>query len=280
MLFSECFDIFVLVGDDPFNIRNQKVVKRINSSRNMFSWSPVIIDADPFLAVKDGALYLFYEEYHYRGRGVIKMTSTRDLATWTEPTVVLSEDFHLSYPWVFQHAGQWYMMPETSAAHAVRLYKAVNDMLDQFEFTKTILIHDAEDEFPLMDFCDSSIVEHDGVYYLFTTVNHGKGNELHLYFSDRFDGGYVPHPQSPMVIDDRCGRNGGALIEHEGTLYRFAQDCVGEYGKNIHLFKVNTLSKTRYEETATQENVLTSNGLSSGHQYNFVNFWNMPKNKK
>lgn len=272
MLFSECFDILVLVGEDPFNIRNKKVVNRINSSRNILSWSPVVIAADPFLAVKDDRLYLFYEEYHYRGKGVIKMTSTNDLLTWTKPIVVLNEPFHLSYPWVFQHDGQWYMIPETQAAHEVRLYKAVNNQFDRFELDKTVLTHGMDDDVPVIDFCDSSIVEHDGVFYLFTTLNHGMGNELHLYYSDQFDGGYVPHPQSPLVIDDRCGRNGGALIEHEGTLYRFAQDCVGEYGKNIHLFKVKNLSKTQYEETATQESVLTTNGLSAGHQYNFVNY--------
>ena len=272
MLFSECFDIFVLVGDDPFNIWNQKVVKRINSSRNMFSWSPVVIAADPFLAVKDDRLYLFYEEYHYRGKGVIKMTSTNDLLTWTKPIVVLNEPFHLSYPWVFQHDGQWYMIPETQAAHEVRLYKAVNNQFDRFELDKIVLTHGMDDVVPVIDFCDSSIVERDGVFYLFTTLNHGMGNELHLYYSDQFDGEYVPHPQSPLVVDDKCGRNGGSLIEHEGVLYRFAQDCEGEYGKDIHVFSVKELSRTRYQESLIRNNLLTSSGFSAGHQFNFVYF--------
>lgn len=272
MLSSECFDIVVFTTDNPLDLSGRKFIKRINSSRNPFSWSPVIIEADPFLAVKDDTLYLFYEEYHYRGRGIIKMISTDDLVTWTDPKVVLSEDFHLSYPWVFEYDRQWYMIPETSAAHEVRLYKAVNNELDRFEYAKTILTHDDEDEIPSPDFCDSSIIEREGVFYLFTTVNHGKGNELHLYYSACFDGGYQEHPQSPLVIDDKMGRNGGSLIEHGGALYRFAQDCVGEYGKDIRLLKVKSLSKTGYEECVSQENVLTGNGLSAGHQYNFVDF--------
>ena len=123
-----------------------------------------------------------------------------------------------------------------------------------------------------MDYCDSSVIAQNGMFYLFTTVTRGKGNELLLYHSDSFDGDYVPHPLSPVVVGDRFGRNGGALLEHDGTIYRFAQDCEGQYGKDINMFKVNVLSSNHYQEEICQENVLTSNGLSSGHQYNFVKF--------
>lgn len=272
MLFSECFDTLVLACDDPFDLKDCKVIKRINSSRNILAFSPVTIIADPFLVVKDDSLYLFYEEYRYRDKGIIKMISTSDLVTWSKPKVVLDEDFHLSYPWVFQFDEQWYMMPETSAVHEVRLYRAVNNQLDHFVFAKTILAHEAEDEFPVMDFCDSSIVDKDGGFFLFTTFNQGKGNELHLYYSENLDGKYKHHPLAPLIVSDKYGRNGGALLEHGGVLYRFAQDCDGEYGKDIHLFKVNNLSNKQYKETVSQENVLTRNDLSAGHQYNFVYF--------
>ena len=272
MLFSECFDTLVLACDDPFDLRDCKVIKRINCSRNILAFSPVTIAADPFLVVKDDTLYLFYEEYRYRDKGIIKMISTCDLVTWSKPKVVLDEDFHLSYPWVFQHEGHWYMMPETSAVHEVRLYRAVNNQLDHFEYVKTILSRDAEDGFPVMDYCDSSIVNKDGKFFLFTTLNQGKGNELYLYYSDSLDGEYTPHPQSPLIVSDKYGRNGGSLLQHDAVLYRFAQDCDGEYGNNVHLFKVNTLTRNQYKESVFQEDVLTRQGLLAGHQYNFVYF--------
>jgi len=272
MLFSECFDILVLICDDPFNFRDYKVIKRINSSRNILAFSPVTIAADPFLVAKDDILYLFYEEYRYRDKGIIKMISTRDLVNWSKPKIVLEEDFHLSYPWVFQHDGQWYMIPETQAVHEVRLYKAVNDELNRFELSKTIIARGVDEQIPVIDFCDSSIVERDGMFYLFTTVCQGKENELHLYYSNNICGDYKAHPLSPLIVDDRCGRNGGALLEYKGVLYRIAQDCVGEYGKDIHLFKVENLSKTQYEETVFYEHFLTDKGLLAGHQFNFVNF--------
>ena len=272
MLFSECFDTLVFACDNPFNLRDGNVIKRINSSRNILALSPITIAADPFLVVKDDTLYLFYEEYRYRNKGVIKMTSTRDLVKWSKTKVVLDEDFHLSYPWVFNHDGQWYMIPETSAVHELRLYRAVNNEFDCFELDKTILTHAAEDEYPVLDFCDSSIVNKDGFFFLFTTLNYGKGNELHLYYSDSFDGNYKVHPESPLIVSDKYGRNGGSLLEHEGILYRFAQDCEGEYGNNLHLFRVDTLTENQYEESILQEAVLTRHGLSAGHQYNFVYF--------
>ncbi len=272
MLFSECFDTLVLACDNPFDLKGHKVIKHINSSRNILAFSPVTIAADPFLVVKDDTLYLFYEEYRYRDKGIIKMISTCDLVTWSKPKVVLDEDFHLSYPWVFQHEGQWYMMPETSAVHEVRLYRAVNNQLDHFEFVKAILIHNVIGESLLLDYCDSSIVNKDGKFFLFTTLNHGKGNELHLYYSNCLDGEYKRHPQSPLIVSDKYGRNGGSLLEHDGVLYRFAQDCDGEYGNNVHLFKVDTLTKNEYKELVSQEDVLSRQGLSGGHQYNFVYF--------
>lgn len=272
MLRLDCFDTIVFTCDNPIKPDNRECVKRINCSRNIFSPSPVMIVADPFLVFRDDVLFLFYEEYRHGGRGIIKMTSTEDLVSWTEPQVVLTEKFHLSYPFVFQHDGQWYMMPETSAAHEIRLYKAVNNKFDQFEYYTTLLAHRPGEARPAMDYCDSSIIKKDDVFYLFTTVNRGEGNELHLFYSDRLDGEYMPHPQSPLFVSDKYGRNGGTPLEYHGDIYRFAQDCDGQYGKNINIFKVNDLTQTRYQEALVVKDALSLSGWSAGHQYNFVNF--------
>lgn len=273
MLFLDCFDILLFACSDPINVAGRhKTIKRINCTRNILSPSPVMIVADPFLVVKDETLYLFYEEYRYRGKGIIRMTCSDDLVNWKEPKTVLQENFHLSYPWVFQHEGQWFMMPETSAAHEVRLYQAVDNQFDQFVQSKTLLSRGSLDQVPRMDFCDSSITRKDDTYYLFTTVNNGRGNELHLYFSDSLDGTYTEHPQSPLMVSDKYGRDGGSLLEWDGNLFRFAQDCDGDYGKNINVFKVDVLSRSQYAESLINKNVLTSIGFAIGHQYNFVEF--------
>lgn len=273
MLFLDSFEILLFACENPISgFGNNKIIKRINCTHNIFSPSPVMIVADPFLVVKDDVLYLFYEEYRYLEKGIIKMTSTDDLVNWEQPKIVLQEDFHLSYPWVFQYEGQWYMLPETSAVHEVRLYKAVDNLFDRFELSDVLIARGDCEQIPRMDFCDSSITEKEGIFYLFTTINVGRGNELHLYWSENIQGPFVEHTQSPLIVSDKYGRNGGSLIEWEGKLYRFAQDCDGEYGKNISLFEINELTRHKYDESLLQEDLLTKSGLKSGHQYNFVRF--------
>ena len=253
MFFLDCFDILLFSCDNPITDRgNHKIVKRIKCNRNIFSLSPVMIVADPFLVVKDDVLYLFYEEYRYREKGIIKMTSTEDLVNWEKPKIVLQEEFHLSYPWVFHYGGQWYMLPETSAAHEVRLYRAMDNLFDRFELSDVLLSRGEHERIPRVDFCDSSIIEKEGIFYLFTTTNVGRGNELHLYWSDNIDGPFIEHVQSPLIVSDKYGRNGGSLLEWDGELYRFAQDCDGEYGKNISLFKIKALSRYEYDECLLQ----------------------------
>ena len=50
---------------------------------------------------------------------------------------MLKEPFHLSYPYVFKHKGTYYMIPESRAAGAVRLYRARSFPLS-LEFDTTL----------------------------------------------------------------------------------------------------------------------------------------------
>ena len=126
------------------------MIKRIKSSSNPFCIHPVVIVADPFLFVYKDELFLFYEEQiDLRGKGLIKMTKTKDLVRWSNPVIVLEESFHLSYPNVFEVNGDIYMMPETGHDLSIKLYKANND-LTKWTYHKTLLEG--------KNFVDSSIV--------------------------------------------------------------------------------------------------------------------------
>ena len=64
----------------------------------------------------------------------LKGEKDADIALFTSPDgwdyqykgVVLDEPFHLSFPQVFRHNDKFYMLPETSQAENVILYKATN----------------------------------------------------------------------------------------------------------------------------------------------------------
>lgn len=192
-------------------------------------------NADPFLFVRDDALYVFYESVSRNGRGVIKAFSTNDLKSFSDLGVVLREDFHLSYPQVLQVGYNVYMIPESSAAGKVFLYRFRNFPYDP-EVAR-VLLHGA--------YFDSSVLFADGMYYLFATSERG----LELFMAkDPARDEFVPHPCSPITADPRYSRCGGRPLAVGGELYRVAQDCSVRYGSHLNLMRIVVLSPTEYRE--------------------------------
>ena len=80
--------------------------------------------ADPFLVEAGEELFLFCEAYHMREeKGEIAVMAWRN-NQWTAPQVVISENYHLSYPCVFLYGNQYYMIPESAESGALDLYVA------------------------------------------------------------------------------------------------------------------------------------------------------------
>lgn len=266
----ECFKIqlFAVKNGEP------RGILQIKNDKSSFFSEPTIIDADPFLFVRNDTLFLFYEQKKLRCPGSIMMTCTRDLRNWSAPREVLREAFHLSYPWVFERERRVYMIPESCADRSIRLYEAANAELTEFRLIKKLLEGDA-DSGADVSFSDSSIVERDGAFYLFTTVQKQGVNNLLLFRSDNPFGPYRAHPRSPICVSKRYGRNAGSLIEHDGSLYRLAQDCEMRYGDNVHVLKIKELSTNSYAEEVVRENLFNRSERfyrQGGHQLNVVAF--------
>ena len=253
---TECFKIQILKGEinHVFDIRDLSPVHRICNSSNPLSPFPKVIEADPFLFVRNDRLYLFYESKDYGKPGVIKMTSTTDLKTWSKPRTVLKEPFHLSYPYVFQEGDAIYMIPETGAAREVRLYKAEDDSLSHFVKVATLLRQE-EDKDMQISYADASIYKKDDKFFLMVSIMKNDVNHLLLYVANSLTGPYTEHPSSPLVKSMKYGRNAGCLLERDGKLYRVAQDCVDKYGDNVHLLSVDQMDETNYHEHVMQEDI-------------------------
>ena len=237
---------------------------------------PILFQADSFLFVKGNKLYLFYELQHWDDPGHIAMIQTSDLKTWTSPKIVLKEPFHLSFPFVFEDNGKYYMIPESQEANSIRLYQA-NDNLTKFTYVKTLLKQANRDSIHY-NYCDSHIFKSDGKYYLFTSYQKNWVYYQELYVtSDLLHEDFVRHPKSPICISNEFGRNGGSLIMHKGGLYRVTQDCHSSYGDNISLMKINKLSETEYEEGLYLKNIFPHNSIfiDGGHQLNIAIFNNL-----
>ncbi len=218
--------------------------------------------ADPFLFSFDDELYLFYESQAVGEDGKIDAYKTRDLSEFEYVGEVLREPFHLSYPFVFSEGSSVFSIPETLARNEVSLYKFE-------EFPKTLI---KSRVLLTGSYRDSFLFKHDGIWYLFTTSDAG----LEIFYTDDFEkGNFVTHPNNPITNDPRYERCGGSIITINDELYRIAQDCSSEYGKNISILRVKNLSKTNYDEVVFAENYFDldqSWNSQGGHHLSLVKF--------
>jgi hypothetical protein len=198
--------------------------------------------ADPFMIEAGDGWHMFFEVYNRRTRkGEIAHAASADGVTWAYRGVVLAEPFHMSYPYVFEHGGDYYMIPESRKAHSVRLYRAC-EFPGRWVFVGTLLQG--------MSYADPTPFFHDGRWWLFTeTGAHLKHDVLRLHYADDLLGPWVEHPASPVVADDpHIARPAGRVVLDGGRIIRYAQDCFPEYGARVRAFEVTTLTTERYAE--------------------------------
>lgn len=271
-LYLENFSIRVFAQsvDAPmFSIEGMQPVLDIKSDKSHFNPNATVILADPFLFVKDGTMYLFYERLDkWEGTGRICMKSTRDLLTWTEEIDVLVEQFHLSFPYVFEDNGKVYMLPETGGDKSIRLYESDNDDLTKWRLVKKL----KEDVEP---WYDSVIYKKGGFYYLFTGTDDNVNQVEHLFVSDTLTGPYTEHPKSPIYTGRDGGRNAGCIIEHKAKMYRPVQVCINGYGEQTSVMEIERLTPTEYSENLFKNNIIDTNQppyKEGGHQWNIVEF--------
>uniref|UniRef100_A0A1D1Y1X6 Glucosamine inositolphosphorylceramide transferase 1 n=1 Tax=Anthurium amnicola TaxID=1678845 RepID=A0A1D1Y1X6_9ARAE len=254
------WSVGVFYGDSPFSL---KPIESWNVWRNRSAAWPVAnpvftcasasdagfpsnFVADPFLYIDGKSVYLFFETKNsITLQGDIGVAKSSDNgSTWRHVGIALNEEWHLSYPFVFDYHGQIYLMPESSKRGELRLYRAVDFPL-QWTLEKVIL------KKPLID---SFIVNYQGLYWLFGSDFRGfgirKNGELEIWYSSSPLGPWNPHKQNPVHnIDKSLGaRNAGRPFMFNGSLYRPGQDCGETYGRRVRLFKVEVLTTDKYKE--------------------------------
>lgn len=212
--------------------------------------------ADPFLYIQDDTFYVFYETKNaVTMQGDIGVSKSTDRgATWKQLGIALDEDWHLSYPYVFNYNDQIYMMPESSQKGELRLYRAVNFPL-QWRLEKVLI------KKPIID---AFLIKHGTKYWIFgsdhSVFGAKKNGELEIYHSDSPLGPWKLHKKNPIHnVDKSLGaRNGGRPFVYNGHLYRVGQDCGETYGKRIRTFRVDVLTEEDYKEVEVPSGFLES----------------------
>src|SRR5262249_32598937 len=71
---------------------------------------------------------------------------------------------------------------------------------------------------------------------------------LLLFSSPALEGDWRYHPSNPLTGDLNYVRNGGAIVQAAGKLYRPSQSSRGGYGTSFSLHEITRLDPKGYEE--------------------------------
>ena len=221
--------------------------------------------ADPFVLEKNGRTFVFFEELPYAvGKAHISMFELKPDGSRSEPVRVLERDYHLSYPFLLQHDGELYMVPESARNGTVELWRCI-DFPTGWRLEKVLLQG--------VRCVDATLHQSGGRWWMFANAAPGGSrafdDELHLFHADRLFGDWQPHPRNPVKADVRSSRPAGQLFWRNGALYRPAQICVPRYGAGLSLNRILRLTLRDYAERQVQRILpAESRGLLGVHTLN------------
>ena len=192
--------------------------------------------ADPFGLWRAGHLFVFAEYFDYRdARGRIVVSEFDGGLNLVRQAFVLSEPWHLSYPYVWEAAGETWMLPESFESGGLWLYRSIA-FPDRWERTCRIDLG----ETPL-----DATPYHDGSrWWLFYAPAYPEDVRLtHLCaaYADRLEGPWRRYARNPVLVDPQGTRPGGTPIRLDGALYLPIQDCAGTYGAAVRLLRIDAL---------------------------------------
>ena len=245
------WSIGIYEGPSPFTLAPPPGVENPVLTRQDVTDVPTAFVADPFMVRHQGGWYMFFEVMNRQTwRGEVGLATSGDGYAWTYRQIVLREPFHLSYPYVFEWEGAYYMIPEALRTGTILLYKAHTfptgwSCVGSFSGVKG---------------ADPSIVHVDGTWWLFVCATPRDHDTLRLYHADTLQGPWTEHPQSPLVeADARAARPAGRILTEAGHLIRYAQVCLPTYGWQVRAFEITTLTPTTYrEQEHPQSPILTA----------------------
>ena len=84
--------------------------------------------ADPFPALIDGRMHLYYEELNFwKGKGELMVLDSMSFKGKKKVPDLYDHNVHLSYPYVFSIENKTYCIPESAEANEVVLYEVNTD---------------------------------------------------------------------------------------------------------------------------------------------------------
>jgi hypothetical protein len=201
--------------------------------------------ADPHVIYQNNTYYIFIEEYIYNEKkGHISVIKMNEKGEYQQPIPVLNKDHHLSYPFVFEHDGDYYMIPETAKNKTIELYKSSNFPFD-WQWQMNLMEN--------VTAVDTTLYFDNGKWWMFVNLVENDGasslDELYLFYSDHFQSNqWHPHKKNPIVSDIKNARPAGAIFLMNNKVYRPAQNCSHRYGYGFNINRIERLNDIEFEE--------------------------------
>jgi hypothetical protein len=197
--------------------------------------------ADPFLLKVGSRLKLLAEEFDWHSnRGYIVEAELKEDFKLQAFTKALDEGVHMSYPYVFEHAGRWYCTPEKAQKRGVFLY-AFDVQSETFKPEATLLEHFAA--------VDPTLIQYDGRWWMFcTNLDDEVLSKLYIWHAPALLGPWEPHANNPVKMDVRSSRPAGQPFFFRGQLFRPAQNCSEIYGGAVTINRVISLTPQDFFE--------------------------------
>lgn len=187
---------------------------------NFSSWC-----ADPFIFEYKQKTYIFAEIYDYRlHRGTIGYTILNEgkIGKWKQ---VIVEEYHLSYPFIFQQNEEVYIIPESSQNNSLYIYKAV-DFPNKWK-KEAVLADDRK-------FVDTTLFQMENQVYAFTTDVSSYENQKEYIL--KFNNKGIEDINEIPVNNFKTSRMGGKVFQRENKIIKVCQDCRKTYGGGL-MFK-------------------------------------------
>ncbi len=146
---------------------------------------------------------------------------------------------HLSYPYLFRHAGALYCVAESGQSR-----RCVLSRQDECGcWTQVVvLLDDAE-------VADPTIFRHGGYFWLaYTDGSLGAFDNLCLCYASDLLGPWHVHPQNPVKFDHCSSRSAGSVIKDGDQLLRVAQVCKSRYGQAVSVNRILHCTPEFYRE--------------------------------
>lgn len=203
--------------------------------------------ADPCLMHGTDGPRILCEEFDFlseKGR-IIEIRPASD-GSLSMGAAAIEEDVHMSYPYVFEHQGETYCIPESADRGDAVLYRL--DRGTGRWLRDTVLLEG-------VGALDTTVFQAHGAWWLMhSQVPKSDAGPWSLYLrrADDLRGPWVPHAGNPVKTDVGSSRPAGRPFWHEGALYRPAQDCGVSYGGALVINRVDSLSLEEFREVTVR----------------------------